>query len=108
MFLLSEISPILMSVKSFKNYLLVLFALIAIATSIFAWKEYQELTGLRATALSPIERANLQKSAWDAQKHVQQLEPSSLPCAVKCELARPPPSPHHPMAAAPMASKTGH
>ena len=57
-----------------KNALIVLFALVALGMSGFAWRQYQELVALRATAMSASERADFQKSVWDAKKRVQQLE----------------------------------
>jgi len=57
-----------------KNSLIVLFALVALGVATLAWKQYQELVGLRAAAMNANERADFQKSVWDAKKRVQQLE----------------------------------
>ncbi len=59
--------------KSTKTYLLVLFVLLALGAGGLAWKEYQELTGLRAAALTADERADLQKRTWAAEKRARDL-----------------------------------
>jgi hypothetical protein len=60
--------------KSPKNLIIVFLALAVIGTAALAWQQYQELIGLRAAALQGDERAALQKTAWDAQKRIAQLE----------------------------------
>ena len=57
-----------------KNTLIFLLALVAVGAVAFAWKEYQDLAALRATAVDPAERASLQKRVWDTQKEVQELQ----------------------------------
>jgi hypothetical protein len=57
-----------------KNTLIFLLSLVALGALAFAWKEYQELAALRATAVDPAERAGLQKRVWDSEKHVRELE----------------------------------
>ncbi len=59
--------------KSAKNYLLLLLTLIAVGALALAWMEHQDLATLRATAVSPEERANLQKRVWDSEKRAQEL-----------------------------------
>ncbi len=59
---------------SFKNILIGFLTLAVIGTAVLAWQQYQELIGLRAAALQGDERAALQKTAWDAQKKITQLE----------------------------------
>jgi len=60
--------------KSFKNTLIFVLTVVAIGGLAFAWKEYQELAVLRATAVDPAERAGLQKRVWDSEKRVQELQ----------------------------------
>jgi hypothetical protein len=61
--------------KSPQNYLIVFLAVIAIGVGIHAWRQSDELIGLRAAAQQTTdERAALQKATWDAQKQVKQLE----------------------------------
>ena len=60
--------------KSLKNTLLFAVSVVAIGALALAWKEYQELADLRATAVDPAERASLQKRVWDTEKHVQELQ----------------------------------
>jgi hypothetical protein len=60
--------------KSSKNTLIFVLAAFACGALAFAWKEYQELAELRATAVDPAERAGLQKRVWDAEKRVQELQ----------------------------------
>jgi hypothetical protein len=60
--------------KSPKNTLLFAVSLVALGALALAWKEYQELAELRATAVDPAERAGLQKRVWDSEKHVQELQ----------------------------------
>ena len=60
--------------RSLKDYLLLVFALIALGLSTLAWKQYQELAALRAAALTNGERADWQKRIWAAQKRAQNLE----------------------------------
>jgi hypothetical protein len=57
-----------------KNTLIALLALVALGVSVLTWRQYQELVGLRAAAMNASERADFQKSVWDAKKRVQQLE----------------------------------
>ncbi len=57
-----------------KNTLIFLLTVVALGALAFAWKEYQELSELRTTAVDPTERAGLQKRVWDSEKHVKQLE----------------------------------
>ena len=53
---------------------LLLVALLALVATVIAWREYQELVPLRASAaVSVEERAALQKTAWDAQRRAKQL-----------------------------------
>jgi uncharacterized phage infection (PIP) family protein YhgE len=52
---------------------LLLLALVAIASTAVAWREYREVLRLRAAAPDPEERVRLQKAAWDAQKRANQL-----------------------------------
>ena len=53
---------------------LLLVTLLAIVTTVIAWREYQELIPLRAASgVGTDERAALQKSAWDAQRRAKQL-----------------------------------
>jgi len=60
--------------KPFRQACLVLIALLAVAMTVIAWREYQELIPLRtAAAVGPAERAALQKTAWDAQRRAKQL-----------------------------------
>jgi hypothetical protein len=58
--------------QSAKN-LLLLLAAIAAGALVLAWSEHQDLVLLRATSVSPEERANLQKRVWDAEKRAQEL-----------------------------------
>jgi hypothetical protein len=60
--------------QTFKNYLLLLLALIVFGLSALAWKQYQEIAALRAAALGNGERADWQKRVWAAQKRAQNLE----------------------------------
>ena len=60
--------------KSLKNTFLFLASIVAVGALAFAWKEYQELAELRATAVDPAERAGLQKRVWDAEKRIQELQ----------------------------------
>jgi hypothetical protein len=57
-----------------KTVLMLLLAAVAATSSVLAWREYLELVPLRAAALGPKERADLQKVAWDAQKRANLLE----------------------------------
>ena len=62
------------AMRSLKDYLLLVLALIALGLSTLAWKQYQELAALRAAALTNGERADWQKRIWAAQKRAQNLE----------------------------------
>lgn len=59
--------------KSASSYLVLLLALTTVGGAVFSWKQYQELVALRAAALSPDDRANLQKRLWDAEKRSKAL-----------------------------------
>jgi hypothetical protein len=65
---------VLGSVNSAKNYLLVLLFLTTVGSSYLAWRQYQELIGLRASALDREERAALQKRIWAAESRTAALE----------------------------------
>lgn len=60
--------------RSPKNYLLLVLALLVLGLAALAWKQNQELTTLRAAALADGERADWQKRVWAAQKRAQSLE----------------------------------
>lgn len=60
--------------NSAKNYLLVLLFLTTAGSSYLAWRQYQELIGLRASALDREERAALQKRIWAAESRSAALE----------------------------------
>lgn len=60
--------------QTFKNYLLLLLALIIFGLSVLAWKQLQEINAWRAASLSSGERADWQKRVWAAQKRAQNLE----------------------------------
>jgi hypothetical protein len=60
--------------KSIKNTLIFALTVLALGAVAFAWKEYQELSELRASAVDPAERASLQKRVWDTEKRVQELQ----------------------------------
>jgi hypothetical protein len=60
--------------KSLKHTLILILAVVALGAGALAWKEYQELSELRLTAVDPAERAALQKRVWDTEKHVHELE----------------------------------
>jgi hypothetical protein len=51
-----------------------LLALAAIAAGTVAYEEHLALVELRATAPDPAERERLRQAAWDAQRHVKELE----------------------------------
>ena len=59
-----------------KNYLILFLALTTIGGAAFAWRQYQELIALRASALNNDERADLQKRLWAAEKRKHELETS--------------------------------
>lgn len=59
--------------KSLKNLTLLVLALTSIGGAILAWQQYQELVGLRASALSQDERASLQKRVWDLERYNKEL-----------------------------------
>ena len=62
------------SVKSTRNYLILVLSIIVIGGGAVAWQQYQELVALRAAALSADDRASLQKKLWDAEKRARELE----------------------------------
>ena len=57
--------------KPLRGYFIPFLTLVAVGALAVAWIEYQELVGLRATAVGPDERADLQKRVWDAQKRIK-------------------------------------
>jgi hypothetical protein len=57
-----------------KNSLIVLLALVAIGVSVLAWRQYEELVGLRAAAMDTTERADFQKRVWDSEKRARLLQ----------------------------------
>lgn len=60
--------------QSPKNYLIALLALTTVGTAVLAWRQYQELTELRAQLLSHDERSDWQKRLWAAEKKRGDLE----------------------------------
>jgi hypothetical protein len=59
--------------KSFWPGAFLVAALLALVAAVIAWRQYQELVPLRASAaVGTAERAALQKSAWDAQRKARQ------------------------------------
>jgi hypothetical protein len=60
--------------KSFQAYLIAALLATTAVTSVIAWNQHQELVGLRAAAMSPEERTDLQKRVWDAQKRAERAE----------------------------------
>lgn len=60
--------------NSLKNLAFFLLAAVALGAAALAWKEWAELTALRATAVTVDERAGLQKRVWDAERRVKELE----------------------------------
>lgn len=60
--------------KSSKNYLIALFVLTTLAGGALAYRQYQELVALRASAMSNDERADWQKRLWAAEKQRNSLE----------------------------------
>lgn len=60
--------------KSPKDYLLLVLFLTTVAGGVLAWRQYNELIGLRAAAMNPNERADWQKRLWDAEKNRKALE----------------------------------
>ncbi|MBS0663552.1 MAG: hypothetical protein JSR48_09815 [Verrucomicrobia bacterium] len=60
--------------KSRQTYLILLLALTTLTGGAVAWKQYQELIKLRASALSTNERADWQKRLWDSEKRRHELE----------------------------------
>ena len=62
--------------KTPKNYLILFLALTTLAGGALAWRQYQELIALRASALNNDERADLQKRLWAAEKRKHELEAS--------------------------------
>lgn len=59
--------------KSLKNLALLVLALTSVGGAILAWQQYQELVGLRASALNADERASLQKRIWDLERYNKEL-----------------------------------
>ncbi|MEO7597303.1 MAG: hypothetical protein ABIV50_00100, partial [Opitutus sp.] len=57
-----------------KNFLISVLLLTTITTGVIAWKQYQELTELRAAALNKDERAEWQKRLWATEKKRVELE----------------------------------
>ncbi len=57
-----------------KNLLIAILVLATASTSWLAWRQYEELVGLRAGAMSADERTDLQKRVWEAQKRADQAE----------------------------------
>ncbi|MBM3854746.1 MAG: hypothetical protein FJ399_16600 [Verrucomicrobia bacterium] len=57
-----------------RPYLVAFLALFAIGTAVLAWRQYSELSALRASALSRDERAELQRRIWDLEKLNRQLQ----------------------------------
>ncbi len=57
-----------------KNYVILLLTLTTIAGAVLAWREYQDLTELRASLLTKDERADWQKRLWAAEKNRTDLE----------------------------------
>ena len=53
-----------------KNYLILFLVLITLGCGTLAWRQYQELVALRASALNNDERADLQKRLWAAEKAI--------------------------------------
>ncbi len=56
-----------------KTYLIALLALTTIGGALLSWQQYAELGELRAVAMNPDERADLQTRAWDLEKLNKQL-----------------------------------
>jgi hypothetical protein len=61
-------------VKSPKNLVIALLVLTTIGGATVAWRQYQELIGLRAAALNKDERADLQARLWKAEQRAKDLE----------------------------------
>jgi hypothetical protein len=61
-------------VKSPKTLLILLLALTTLGGAALAWRQYQELIDLRAAAMDPNERANLQKQLADLEKANRALQ----------------------------------
>ena len=59
--------------KSPKNLVIALLVLTTIGGATVAWRQYQELIGLRAGALSKDERADLQARLWKAEQRAKEL-----------------------------------
>jgi hypothetical protein len=57
-----------------RPYLVAVLAVIAIGAAVLAWRQYSELTALRASALSRDERAELQRRIWALEKLNRQLQ----------------------------------
>ncbi len=78
--------------KSPQTYLLALLALTTLGGAMLAWRQYSELVELRASAMNRDERADLQKRAWDLEKHNQDLQArlaAARPAGSGLELAGP-------------------
>jgi hypothetical protein len=63
-------------VNSPKNYLILLLLLTTAGGAALAWRQYRELTQLRAASVSNSERADWQKRLWDSEKRRHDLEAS--------------------------------
>lgn len=57
-----------------QSYLVILLALTTLGGAGVAWNQYRELTDLRAAALTPAERAEWQKRAWDLEARNRELQ----------------------------------
>jgi len=58
----------------FRNYLILFLALTTLTGATIAWREYEELIALRASAMSNDERASWQKRLWATEKQRTELE----------------------------------
>jgi len=63
-------------VNSPKNYLILLLVLTTAGGAALAWRQYRELTQLRAASVNNRERADWQKRLWDSEKRRHDLEAS--------------------------------
>ena len=61
------------AVKSLKNYLIAVLALVVISGATLCWQQYSELVELRAAAMNKSERADLQKRVWELEKLNKQM-----------------------------------
>lgn len=57
-----------------KTIVIGILLLTTLALSYFTWRQHEELSALRASAMSADERTDLQKRIWDAQKRADQAE----------------------------------